>query len=262
LKKYGYCEESLCPYEISRFTSAPSSAAQSAAAQNIGNLVYSSVAQDLDTMKGAIASRKAILFGFTVYESFESAQVEATGDVPMPSRREGVLGGHDVTLIGYDDSLQRFRFRNSWGSRWGKNGSGTFPYAFCTDPGISGDFWTIDSINGGNPTPPGPIPPGPIPPGPGPAPDVGAIRQAINQIFDAVKAQYPNRNRFALEAARSQINAFLDHPAHAMVPVPPEIIAIIDQIFNALIAKAQNPFVKMILSIAKGMIDAYLASMR
>lgn len=164
LAQYGWCDEKVWPYNINQFRTKPSAAAYTAAAGNIAKLKYEAVDQVLETMKGAIADRKGILFGFDVYESFESAQTEKTGDVPMPGPRESILGGHDVLLTGYDDAAQRFNFRNSWGASWGNQGSGTFPYAFATNPKYASDFWTIDAITDVPIPPPPPPPPGPPPP--------------------------------------------------------------------------------------------------
>ena len=36
--------------------------------------------------------------------------------------------GHAVTLVGFDDRSQRFKFINSWGTRWGENGFGFIDY--------------------------------------------------------------------------------------------------------------------------------------
>jgi C1A family cysteine protease len=83
------------------------------------------------------------MFGFTVYESFESDTVAHTGVVPMPARGEHVLGGHAVLAVGYDDAEQRFEVRNSWGDRWGNGGYFTMPYAYLTERSLSSDFWTI-----------------------------------------------------------------------------------------------------------------------
>ena len=83
------------------------------------------------------------MFGFTVYESFESQEVAKTGVVPMPAPGEQVVGGHAVLAVGYDDSAQTFMVRNSWGTGWGQAGYFTMPYAYLTTRGLSSDFWTI-----------------------------------------------------------------------------------------------------------------------
>jgi C1A family cysteine protease len=94
-------------------------------------------------MKGCLAAGFPFVYGFTVYESFESAAVAKTGKVPMPKPGEKVLGGHAVLAVGYDDKQDRFLTRNSWGPSWGQKGYFTMPYAYLTEPNLSDDFWTI-----------------------------------------------------------------------------------------------------------------------
>ena len=45
--------------------------------------------------------------------------------------------------VGYDDAIQRFRVRNSWGADWGDGGYFTIPYIYLSNPGLASDFWTI-----------------------------------------------------------------------------------------------------------------------
>ena len=97
-------------------------------------------------MKGCLAFGYPFVFGFTVYESFESSAVTKTGKVPMPRTGEAALGGHAVTAVGYNDADQRFIVRNSWGRRWGKKGYCFMPYAYLTDPDLAADFWTIRTV--------------------------------------------------------------------------------------------------------------------
>jgi C1A family cysteine protease len=97
-------------------------------------------------MKGCLAAGYPFVFGFTVYESFESASVAKTGVVPYPSTGEKVLGGHAVLAVGYDDASQRFIVRNSWGPGWGMKGYFTIPYSYLTDNNLSDDFWTIRMV--------------------------------------------------------------------------------------------------------------------
>src|ERR1700678_1881450 len=77
------------------------------------------------------------VFGFTVYESFESDAVAKSGIVPMPSSTETVLGGHAVMAVGYNDASQRFLVRNSWGSGWGMGGYFTIPYKYLPDANLT-----------------------------------------------------------------------------------------------------------------------------
>ena len=86
------------------------------------------------------------MFGFSVYESFMSPEVAKTGKVPLPPRGEQLLGGHAVLAVGYDDSIQSFIVRNSWGPKWGMKGYCTMPYGYLTDPQLARDFWAIYTV--------------------------------------------------------------------------------------------------------------------
>jgi C1A family cysteine protease len=101
---------------------------------------------NLTVLKGCLASGYPFVFGFTVYESFESQQVANTGMVPMPASGEQVVGGHAVDCVGYDDSKQLFIVRNSWGTSWGLQGYCMMPYTYLTSSNLADDFWTIQLI--------------------------------------------------------------------------------------------------------------------
>jgi C1A family cysteine protease len=98
-------------------------------------------------MRGCLAAGYPFVFGFTVYQSFESADVARTGRVELPRPGEGVVGGHAVMAVGYDDLAERFVVRNSWGTGWGKRGYFTMPYAYLTQSSLADDFWTIRAVS-------------------------------------------------------------------------------------------------------------------
>jgi C1A family cysteine protease len=107
---------------------------------------YVSVPQTLTAMKSVLAEGLPIVFGISVYDSFESAAVAKSGDVPMPATSESLLGGHALLCVGYDDNTQRFIFRNSWSDQWGNKGYGTIPYAYLTSPSLGSDYWAISLV--------------------------------------------------------------------------------------------------------------------
>jgi len=133
------------PYNISKFAKKPPTKAYKDAKKDLVT-AYSRVTQDITQMKGCLADGYPFVFGFTVYESFESDQVAQTGVVPMPSSREKVVGGHCVVAVGYDDSKRVFYIRNSWGTGWGLHGYCTMPYEYLISPHLANDFWTIRSV--------------------------------------------------------------------------------------------------------------------
>lgn len=140
--KQGAPHETLWPYQVAKFRDKPSAAAYRDAARHQA-LLYQRVPRTLEQMQGCLADGYPFVFGFSVYESFETAAVARTGVVPMPAPRESLLGGHAVLAVGYDNATSRFVLRNSWGAGWGRSGYGTIPYDYLLDGGLSDDFWTV-----------------------------------------------------------------------------------------------------------------------
>ncbi len=141
----GVCFESgpnPWPYDITKFAVAPPAACDQAATAN-KVMQYSRLTQVADQLRGCLAGGNPFVFGFTVYESFESPAVAASGVVPMPGADEKTLGGHAVMAVGYDDPSQTFIVRNSWGPGWGQQGYFTIPYGYLTNDNLASDFWTI-----------------------------------------------------------------------------------------------------------------------
>jgi C1A family cysteine protease len=140
--KLGDCRETEWPYVISRFKCRPPAKCYSDALIYKA-VLYQRVTQTMSQLKGCLASGYPFVFGFTVYESFESAQVAKSGHAPLPKSGEQSIGGHAVVGVGYDDAKQWFIVRNSWGNAWGMKGYFTLPYAYVTDDNLADDFWTI-----------------------------------------------------------------------------------------------------------------------
>lgn len=141
LVKQGVCTEKKWPYQIAKFTAKPSPACYKEAANHQVNSYHRILT--LEQMKQCLAEGYPFVFGFTVYESFESPAVAKTGTLNLPKTSEKNLGGHAVCAVGYDDKTQRFLVRNSWGADWGLKGYFTMPYAYASNNNLADDFWTI-----------------------------------------------------------------------------------------------------------------------
>lgn len=143
----GAPNETLMPYDVSRFTVAPSSAV---ATNGLLHVVKKplQVNQSINDMKAVLAGGVPFIFGFTVYESFESDAVANSGIMPMPGRFEQQVGGHAVMAVGYNDATRMIMVRNSWGTGWGQKGYFQMPYDYITDPNLADDMWTSHVITG------------------------------------------------------------------------------------------------------------------
>lgn len=143
--KIGAPPETDWPYDISRFAEKPPEAAYDNALAHQA-ISYRRVPRSLQQMKACLASGLPFVFGFVVYESFESAEVARSGRVPMPRDGEAILGGHAVKAVGYRDEHQRFICRNSWNTSWGHGGYFSMPYPYLMQPSLSDDFWVIRTV--------------------------------------------------------------------------------------------------------------------
>ena len=106
----------------------------------------------LNKVKTYLSKGHPAMFGFTVYNSIE--QAEKTGQIPFPSPKEKIEGGHAIVAVGYDDRLKiknkygknetvgALLIRNSWGKGWGDKGYGWLPYEYI-HRGLAEDFWSI-----------------------------------------------------------------------------------------------------------------------
>ena len=141
LVKQGVCAERHWAYRPANVTKRPAKACYAEALTHQVTSYQRITA--LGEMRACLASGFPFVFGFTVYESFESPQVARSGVLDMPGLGEQAIGGHAVLAVGYDDATRRFIVRNSWGARWGQRGHFTMPYDYLTDDNLADDMWTI-----------------------------------------------------------------------------------------------------------------------
>ena len=138
LVNHGICPETEWPYTPAKFAVAPSPSC------NADGLVHRIVSyfrlSTLADMLDCLAQGFPFVNGLIVYSSFRAP---AGGVVPMPLATDQRLGGHGVMIVGNIESDQLFIGRNSYGMGWGNAGYFTIPYAYLTNPGLAGDFWTI-----------------------------------------------------------------------------------------------------------------------
>lgn len=92
------------------------------------------------SMKAFIAQTGPMTACFTIYEDF---YYYYTGGIYEynPQTSGNVIGGHCVSVVGYDDAQQYWICKNSWGSSWGENGYFQIGYGQC---GIDAEMWGIN----------------------------------------------------------------------------------------------------------------------
>ncbi|MFE2374749.1 C1 family peptidase [Streptomyces sp. NPDC059398] len=82
-------------------------------------------------IENAISQGEPVVIGFEVHQSFEDLNAQTASDysyLPGDSSSDPVIGGHEVTIVGYSD--QGVKIENSWGGKWGDSGFFTVPWDF------------------------------------------------------------------------------------------------------------------------------------
>jgi C1A family cysteine protease len=148
LAKYGVCPEDQWPYDVDKFQVKPDVEDMKIASQN-QVLRYARVDQTKEDLLGVLASGYPVVFGFTVYEGFESQQCAKTGYLQMPGKKDKCYGGHAVVACGYDLEKELLLVRNSWGPKWGQHGYFWMPLAYALDANLADDFWVLYSVEDG-----------------------------------------------------------------------------------------------------------------
>jgi C1A family cysteine protease len=138
----GVCPEEEWPYDVDKVLVKPDERCYQDALKERA-LWYGRVGSGVRAMRSALASGFPVVFGCSVYDSFESNDVALTGLVPMPEEGERPVGAHAMLCVGYDNDQQLFIVQNSWGADWGDKGSCYMPYSYLGNSNLADDKWVI-----------------------------------------------------------------------------------------------------------------------
>jgi C1A family cysteine protease len=134
---FGACQETTWPYidDKIKFKEKPSVEAYSEPREIFKgwSFKHTKLSNDVALIKHFLSQKNPVLCGINVFPSLETEETEKTGIIPMPSHHEIPIGAHAITLVGYDDTTQRFKFANSWGRQWGENGFGYVSYDYIAN---------------------------------------------------------------------------------------------------------------------------------
>ena len=148
LKKYGACAEKVWDFDEKKVTVKPDPKAyQQASRFKVKDCA--SVELKLDVWKNCLAEGHPIIFGTTLFDSFDECN-KRKGVVGMPTPADagrGEHGRHAMLCVGYSDAEQLFIVRNSWGDKWGDKGYCYMPYNYLMNPKLTFDAWMIETFD-------------------------------------------------------------------------------------------------------------------
>lgn len=147
ISRYHMCREQWWPYDIAKFSEKPDKVAYEKATIH-EKFQYKRIDNTkIDQIKTAIAKGYPVIFGMSVFESFESEETLKTGIVTMPTPTEECLGGHSLLLVSYNDKTQMFTVLNSWGPDVMDKGFCYIPYAYLTNSELADGFWVLKFVS-------------------------------------------------------------------------------------------------------------------
>jgi C1A family cysteine protease len=141
--KFSACGENNWPYDITKFAVKPPQHCYNAAKTHKQLKAINISANDI-AIKTCLVSGFPVSFGAALFESFMTEKVAQTGIIPVPNiKTEQRVGGHCMTIVGYDDSKNAFLVSNSWSVKWGIKGFCWFPYKYMLNKTLVSDFWSF-----------------------------------------------------------------------------------------------------------------------
>lgn len=82
-----------------------------------------------------LLTKGPIAIGIKVFD--ELFVPNENGVVSMPKKKKKSRGGHAICVVGFSDETKLIKFKNSWGTSWGKEGYGFISYdyfnSYCLD---------------------------------------------------------------------------------------------------------------------------------
>lgn len=140
---YGFCDEALWPYREDRHALCPAWPAF-LGTQHRDNLPFESVRLRVEDLVACLSEGHPLVLGIAVYPTMFDKTTLATGIIPTPNpRQDQLMGGHAITIAGYDLPQRQFIVRNSWGPEWGRNGYGRISFDYLTHPQLAMDAFTL-----------------------------------------------------------------------------------------------------------------------
>lgn len=138
LCQYGIAVEALCRYDEDCYDREPSVEAYEDAKTRLLRKAVN-VSHKVADIKSALEDGYPVAASFALCPSFSNI---SRGFVPMPtadeiedvktnsSNRQDKHSSHAMVIVGFDDKIQCFLVRNSWGTWWGEQGYCYIPYAY------------------------------------------------------------------------------------------------------------------------------------
>ncbi|CAF0771262.1 unnamed protein product [Adineta ricciae] len=144
LQQYGFCKESLWPYDRSLYLRPPPLSVYKEAARR--SIIPLKIPINVDSVRTCLAHQIPVLVGILLSSN---DAYHNQGWIKIPTKPPVDEGYHACLVVGYDDSTEHFIIRNSWGAQWGDKGYCYVPYQYLVDRRLvapESTFWAVAQI--------------------------------------------------------------------------------------------------------------------
>lgn len=156
VNKHGVCSEDLWPYDISKVNVPPPKICDEEAMKHkIGSFYNISLNYKLkNTINYCLLNGLPVMMAFGIYESFYNIESDGICPIPKPyywyersdDPNDAFMGGHEVTIIGFDNKKRLYEVANSWGKDFGDKGFFYIPYEYLDNSKLVYDFDVISKF--------------------------------------------------------------------------------------------------------------------
>lgn len=130
VKHIGICTEKLWPYNISKFAVKPTSECYNDAKSRTLTS-YKSI-KTIESVLEVLNDHIPVVVGMEVFENFTYLTQEDSV-LGFPDKIDQSLGGHAVSIVGYNLDKKLFLAKNSYGTDWGDLGYFWIPFDYLRD---------------------------------------------------------------------------------------------------------------------------------
>jgi len=140
INKWGVCSENYWPYLTDKFATIPNVESYLDATTRLIDSYHRM--NSINDIVSTINEGCPVVTGMEVFGDFDDIGINSNSIIPMPSNSDESLGGHAVTIVGYDNDKKYFICRNSYGEQWGDRGYFYMPYDYAEL--YTSDSWTFN----------------------------------------------------------------------------------------------------------------------
>ncbi len=100
------------------------------------------IVEKVDEIPDQLALGRPVVLGINWFASFFEAK---DGVLVKPAKKENLMGGTAVTIVGYNAQQDTFRFAGPWEPNWGDHGFGTITREMLNTYASKNQIWAVEA---------------------------------------------------------------------------------------------------------------------